>query len=119
MEGDANSRGPGGTCLHAVSAWAREQRLTLAQVAVEGKGNEITAIPQLLALLDLRGALVSIDAIGCQKGIARQIVQAGGDYLLAVKENQPTLHRDIQAMLDALNQDEQAKKLAGVQETAA
>jgi predicted transposase YbfD/YdcC len=94
------SRGPGGTCLHAVSAWAREQRLSLAQVAVEGKGNEITAIPELLALLDLRGALVSIDAIGCQKGIARQIVEAGGDYLLAVKENQLTLHRDIQSMLD-------------------
>jgi len=94
------SRGPEGSCLHSVSAWAREQRLTLAQVAVEGKGNEITAIPQLLALLDLRGALVSIDAIGCQREIARQIVEAGGDYLLAVKENQPTLHRDIQAMLD-------------------
>jgi len=94
------SRGPDGTCLHAVSAWAREQRLTLAQVAVEGKGNEITAIPRLLALLDLHGALVSIDAIGCQKEIARQVVEAGGDYLLAVKENQPTLYGDIQAMLD-------------------
>jgi predicted transposase YbfD/YdcC len=94
------SRGPEGTCLHGVSAWARERRLTLAQVAVEGKGNEVTAIPELLALLDLRGALVSIDAIGCQKAIAGQVVEAGGDYLLAVKENQPTLYRDIQAMLD-------------------
>lgn len=95
------SRGPDGSCLHTVSAWAAQQRLTLAQVAVDGKSNEITAIPQLLELLDLSGALVSIDAIGCQKGIARQIVDAGGDYLLAVKENQPTLYADIQAMLDA------------------
>jgi predicted transposase YbfD/YdcC len=100
------SRGPGGTCLHTVSAWAREQRLTLAQVAVDGKSNEITAIPQLLALLDLKGALVSIDAIGCQKEIAGQVVDAGGDYLLQVKENQPTLYDDIRAALGrAIEQD--------------
>jgi predicted transposase YbfD/YdcC len=94
------ARGPGGTCLHTVSAWAAQQRLTLAQVAVEGKGNEITAIPELLRLLDLHGALVSIDAIGCQKGIAQQVIDQGGDYLLQVKENQPTLYRDIEALLD-------------------
>ena len=94
------SRSPDGTCLHTVSAWAREQRLSLAQVTVADKGNEITAIPRLLELLDLKGALVSIDAIGCQKEIARQVIDQGGDYLLAVKENQPTLHHDIQAMLD-------------------
>jgi predicted transposase YbfD/YdcC len=89
--------GPEGTCLHLVSAWAAEQRLTLAQVAVEGKSNEITAIPELLQLLDLHGALVSIDAIGCQKDIARQLREQGADYLLAVKENQPTLYYDIMA----------------------
>jgi predicted transposase YbfD/YdcC len=87
--------GPDGTCLHLVSAWAAEHRLTLAQVAVKDKSNEITAIPELLKLLDLHGALVSIDAIGCQKEIAKQIRNEGGDYLLAVKENQPTLHADI------------------------
>jgi predicted transposase YbfD/YdcC len=91
------SRGPEGTCLHLVSAWAAEGRLTLAQVAVADKSNEITAIPQLLRVLDLEGALVSIDAIGCQKEIAGEILAAGGDYLLAVKENQPTLHADIEA----------------------
>ncbi|HEU5117833.1 MAG TPA: ISAs1 family transposase, partial [Isosphaeraceae bacterium] len=91
------SRGPEGTCLHLVRAWAAEHRLTLAQVAVEDKSNEITAIPRVLALLDLKGALVSIDAIGCQKAIATQIREGGGDYLLAVKDNQPTLRDDIGA----------------------
>jgi predicted transposase YbfD/YdcC len=82
--------------LHLVSAWAAQARLTLAQVAVDGKGNEITAIPQLLALLDLSGALVTIDAIGCQKAIAQQIVVGGGDYVLVVKGNQEHLLADIQ-----------------------
>jgi predicted transposase YbfD/YdcC len=83
--------------LHLVSAWATQAHLTLAQVAVDGKGNEITAIPQLLALLDLSGALVTIDAIGCQKAIAQQIVAGGGDYVLVVKGNQEHLLEDIQA----------------------
>ncbi len=73
--------------LHLVSAWATNQHLTLGQVAVDGKSNEITAIPQLLALLDLHGALVTIDAMGCQKEIAAQIVAGGGDYVLTVKAN--------------------------------
>jgi predicted transposase YbfD/YdcC len=90
------TRGPGGTCLHLVSAWAAQQRLTLAQVAVDGKSNEITAIPELLRVLDLKGALVSIDAMGCQKDIAAQIREGGGDYVLAVKDNQPTLFADVQ-----------------------
>ena len=82
--------------LHRVSAWATQAHLTLAQVAVDGKGNDITAIPQLLALLDLHGALVTIDAIGCQKAIAQQIVAGGGDYVLVVKGNQERLLADIQ-----------------------
>jgi predicted transposase YbfD/YdcC len=81
--------------LHLVSAWATHAKLSLGQVAVEGKSNEITAIPELLNLLNLRGALVSIDAMGCQKEIARQIVEGGGDYVLTVKDNQPTLASDI------------------------
>jgi predicted transposase YbfD/YdcC len=91
------ARGPDGTCLHLVSAWVGAHRLSLAQVAVQDKSNEITAIPRLLRLLELHGALVTIDAIGCQKEIAQQIVAGGGDYLLAVKDNQPTLHADIVA----------------------
>jgi predicted transposase YbfD/YdcC len=82
--------------LHIVSAWASEHHLTLGQVAVDAKSNEITAIPQLLELLDVHGALVTIDAMGCQKAIAKQIVAGGGDYVLSVKENQPNLLADIQ-----------------------
>lgn len=83
--------------LHLVSAWATANSLSLGQVAVDDKSNEITAIPVLLELLDLNGALVTIDAMGCQKEIAAKIVDAGGDYVLTVKENQPHLLEDIQA----------------------
>jgi predicted transposase YbfD/YdcC len=86
--------------LHVVSAWATEANLTLGQLAVDGKSNEITAIPPLLELLDLHGALVSIDAMGCQKEIAKKIVAGGGDYLLAVKANQEHLLADVQATLE-------------------
>ena len=86
--------------LHVVSAWATEANLTLGQVAVDGKSNEITAIPPLLELLDLHGALVSIDAMGCQKEIAKKIVAGGGDYLLTVKGNQEHLLEDVQATLE-------------------
>lgn len=82
--------------LHVVSAWATQAQVSLAQVAVDGKGNEITAIPKLLELLDLDGALVTIDAIGCQKGIAQKIMDRGGDYVLVVKANQKRLLQDIQ-----------------------
>jgi predicted transposase YbfD/YdcC len=82
--------------LHLVSAWAAEVNLTLGEVAVDGKSNEITAIPMLLELLDLKGALVTIDAIGCQKKIVDKIVARGGDYVLAVKGNQERLLADIQ-----------------------
>jgi predicted transposase YbfD/YdcC len=83
-------------CLHTVSLWAAETGLTLGQVAVDDKSNEITAIPKLLQMLDLEGALVTIDAMGCQKEIARQIRASHGHYLLAVKDNQATLYADIQ-----------------------
>ncbi len=75
-----------------MSAWASETRLTLGQVAVEAKSNEITAVPLLLELLELKGATVTLDAMGCQKEIARKIIERGGQYLLALKDNQPTLH---------------------------
>jgi len=81
--------------LHLVSAWATEARLTLGQIAVDSKSNEITAIPLLLELLDLKGAIVTIDAMGCQKEIAAKIVAGGGDYVLALKDNQPTLHEAV------------------------
>ena len=93
--------------LHMVSAWAVENHLTLGQVATHAKSNEITAIPELLKLLDLEGAVVTIDAMGCQKEIAAGIVQEGWKYVLAVKENQPHLYEDIeQAFEKALDQGE-------------
>ena len=97
-----NGLGP----LHLVSVWATQANLTLGCVAVDSKSNEITAIPRLLEVLDLHGALVSIDAMGCQKDIARQIVEGGGDYLLTVKENQPHLYQDIlESVVRAIDTD--------------
>lgn len=81
--------------LHLVSAWASEARLTLGQIAVDSKSNEITAIPLLLELLDLKGATVTIDAMGCQKEIAARIVAGGGDFLLALKGNHEKLHHAV------------------------
>jgi len=83
--------------LHVVSAWAGQSGITLGQVAVAAKSNEITAMPELLKLLDLREKIVTTDAMGCQKAIAETIVAGGGDYILAVKANQPTLHAELQA----------------------
>jgi predicted transposase YbfD/YdcC len=97
LRGSGNRRlGP----LHLVSAWSVQANLTLGQVAVSDKGSEITAIPKLLELLDLKGALVTIDAIGCHKGITRAIVDKGGDYLITVKANQPKLNKAIQATVE-------------------
>ena len=87
--------------LHIVSAWATEVGITLAQMRTAEKSNEITAIPELLNVLDISGALVSIDAAGCQKEIAAKIVDKKGDYLLAVKENQPRLFEDIERLATA------------------
>lgn len=95
--------GSGGVdAIHMVSAFATELGIVLGQEKVTGKSNEITAIPELLKALHLKGFLVSVDAMGCQKAIASQIVAQGGDYLLAVKGNQPTLLQSIQdAFLDS------------------
>ena len=82
--------------LHVVSAYATEAGLVLAQRAVDGKSNEITAIPELLDMLNLKGAIVTIDAMGTQKEIARRIVDKGADYVLALKGNQTSLHEDVE-----------------------
>lgn len=83
------------SALHLVSAWATETGLLLGQEKTQDKSNEITAIPNLLQLLDLQGAIVTIDAMGCQTQIAKQIKTQGGDYVLALKENQGTLSQDV------------------------
>jgi predicted transposase YbfD/YdcC len=85
---------------HLVSAFVDANHIVFGQVAVADKANEIVAIPRLLALLDLAGATVTIDAIGCQTEVARQIAETEGDYVLAVKENQPTLHQKVKMLLD-------------------
>jgi predicted transposase YbfD/YdcC len=104
--------------LHLVSAWAGQQGLTLGQVAVAAKSNEITAIPLLLDLLDLRDKIVTIDAAGCQKDIAAQIVAGGGDYVLAVKDNQPTLHAEVRhAFATALETDDPRLRQHSAEET--
>ena len=94
------SRDGANPAVHLVSAFAGQARWVLAQQAVAEQSNEITAIPDLLALLDLRGAVVSIDAMGCQKAIAQVIVDAGADYVLTLKANHPTLGEDVQLWLD-------------------
>jgi predicted transposase YbfD/YdcC len=85
---------------HLVSAYVDANRAVFAQVATEAKSNEIEAIPRLLALLDLAGATVTVDAMGCQTEVARQVVDAEGHYVLAVTDNQPTLRAKVRALLD-------------------
>jgi len=85
----------GDTIPHIVSAWASKNGLVLAQVKVDEKSNEITAIPELLHVLQLEGCVVTIDAIGCQKNIAAEIIDADADYIFALKANQPTLHQEF------------------------
>jgi predicted transposase YbfD/YdcC len=86
----------GAKAIHMISAWASKQRLVLGQRVVDGKSNEITAIPKLLDLLTLKGSIVTIDAIGCQKEIAAKIVAKDADYVLALKGNQGTLRADVE-----------------------
>jgi len=105
-------RAQGLGALHLVSAWATANGLTLGQVAVDAKSNEITAIPQLIELLDLKDCVVTIDAAGCQKDIAAQLVAKEADYVLALKENQPTLYDQVSNyFLDQLEKEGAERKL--------
>jgi predicted transposase YbfD/YdcC len=104
----SHDKGIGKSAIYMVSAWAQKNRLVLGQVNTEQKSNEIKAIPELLKSLELKGCIVTIDAAGCQRNIATQIREQGGDYLLAVKGNQPNLHEEIVNFFD--------KKLAGERE---
>jgi len=96
----SHDKATGKEALHMLSAWASENRVVLGQMKVGDKSNEITAIPQLLDMLEVAGCIVTIDAIGCQTKIAEKIVQKQADYVLAVKENQARLHRAIQELFD-------------------
>lgn len=87
--------------IHMVSAWACQNRIVLGQVDTEDKSNEITAIPKLLKLLDLKGNVVTIDAMGCQKKIAEQVIGQGGDYVFNLKGNQSSLHEDVKLFIES------------------
>ncbi|HAN99449.1 MAG TPA: ISAs1 family transposase [Planctomycetaceae bacterium] len=110
-------RKSGKQAIHMVTAWATRNLVSLGQLAVGDKQNEITAIPKLLQLLDISGALITIDAMGCQVEIAAKIVDGGGDYCLAVKQNQPTLHAGIQAFFEDHLADDFARQRAWKYET--
>jgi predicted transposase YbfD/YdcC len=84
--------------IHMVSAWATENRLVLGQVKVKEKSNEITAIPELLKVLSLKGCIVTIDAMGCQREIVKQIREEGGDYVITLKKNQAGLYQQVEAL---------------------
>jgi predicted transposase YbfD/YdcC len=88
----------GRAAIHMISAWAAANHLVLGQLKVDGKSNEITAIPELLHALAVDGCTVTVDAIGCQKDIAETIIAKGGDYVLALKDNQPALHDDVRVL---------------------
>lgn len=96
----SHDRNKGLGALHSVSVWASEFGLSLGQVACEEKSNEITAIPELLRLVDIKGTIITIDAMGTQKAIAEQIVNSGADYVLALKRNQETLHQGVMDYVD-------------------
>jgi predicted transposase YbfD/YdcC len=91
------------SAIHMISAWATANGISLGQVVVDAKSNEITAIPKLLEILEIRGSLVTIDAMGCQTEIAQKIIDKEADYCLAVKGNQPTLH---QGLVDYMNKQQ-------------
>jgi len=104
---------------YVISAWAESNGLVLGQLKVDEKSNEITAVPQLLRVLELSGCIVTIDAIGCQKNIAKEIIEADADYVLALKGNQETVHEEVKSFLDSTLLEKQAKRPAGVQPSKA
>jgi len=92
-----------GTALHMLNAWSVENRLVLGQLAVEDKSNEITAVPQLMDMLDLKGSVVTADALNCQKAVATKAMEKKADYLLALKSNHPTFYEEVRMHMDAIS----------------
>jgi hypothetical protein len=95
-----------GSGFHVVSAWVGEHGLTLGQLKTEEKSNEIKAVPKLLEIVDVQGDVVTADAMNCRQEIAQKIREQGADYILAVKENQSTLHRDIKEYFEGMEKGE-------------
>ena len=106
-------RAEGRGAIHMVSAWSSANGVVLGQLKTEEKSNEITAIPQLLGMLDIKGCIVTIDAMGCQREIAKKIVAQGGDYVLALKGNHAGLYEDVQLYMDSVIAQELKNKPVG------
>jgi predicted transposase YbfD/YdcC len=102
----SHNKKKGTKMLHIVSAWASENRILLGQIRTEEKSNEITAIPELLDMINVEGSIVTIDAMGCQQEIAKKIVDKGADYVLSLKENQPTLYQDVVSIFEQGKQNQ-------------
>src|SRR5580704_4960589 len=100
---------------YVVSAWAENNGLVLGQLKVADKSNEITAVPQLLRVLELSGCIVTLDAMGCQKKIAKEIIEADADYVLALKGNQEKVHEEMKTFLDQTLSEKQGPRLPGAQ----
>ncbi len=111
MSGDQNVK-------YVVSAWAEGNGLVLGQMKVADKSNEITAVPELLRVLELSGCIVTLDAMGCQKKIAREIIEADADYVLALKGNQETVHEEVKTFLDQTLGEQQTPRPPGVKLSA-
>jgi predicted transposase YbfD/YdcC len=103
----------GQSVKYVVSAWAESNGLVLGQLQVADKSNEITAVPELLRVLELSGCIVTLDAMGCQKKIAQEIIEADADYVLALKGNQETVHEEVKSFLDAILLEQQSPRLQG------
>lgn len=104
---------------YVVSAWAENNGLVLGQLKVADKSNEITAVPELLRVLELSGCIVTIDAMGCQKNIAKEIIEADADYVLALKGNQETVHQEVKDFLDMALHELETPRPKGVQPSKA
>lgn len=102
----SHNKGAGIGPLHTVSAWAARNRLVLGQIKVDEKSNEITAVPELLRLLDVKGCIVTVDALNTQKEIANEIREQGADYVLALKDNHPTLANEVKGIFEAVREDD-------------
>jgi len=104
----SHDKGTGIRALHLVNAWATRNRLVLGQIKVDEKSNEITAVPELLRLLEIKGCIVTVDALNTQKEIAHEIREQGADYVLALKENHPKLHAEVEGIFAAVAKDDNA-----------
>lgn len=121
LDGKALRRARNGdqSVKYMVSAWAESNGLVLGQLKVADKSNEITAVPQLLRVLELNGCIVTLDAMGCQKKIAREVIEADADYVLALKGNQETVHEEVKTFLDATLAERQTVRPVGAKPSAA